>query len=222
MIARLPQWVWLGAWVMAFNAGIVNVVSLVGYGHQGVSHMTGITSQMGERVAAADLLGLAHLAGVALCFVVGSALSGLLVEDIALQLHKRYGVVLVLEAALLAGALPLMDHAAVAGLWLAACACGLQNGMATTYSGAVVRTTHVSGMFTDLGLAIGHRLRKMPLPARRLSLCLTVIVGFFCGGVGGAFGFLAWGNRILLLPIAICLGLACAHWIAIQPRPHRP
>lgn len=35
---------------------------------------------------------------------------------------------------------------------------GLQNAMMSTYSGAVIRTTHVSGMFTDLGIFLGHFL----------------------------------------------------------------
>jgi uncharacterized membrane protein YoaK (UPF0700 family) len=41
-----------------------------------------------------------------------------------------------------------------------AMACGMQNAMTTRYSGAVVRTTHLTGMFTDMGLLIGHMLRS--------------------------------------------------------------
>ncbi|WJI16643.1 YoaK family protein [Pseudoxanthomonas winnipegensis] len=211
MISKLPRWVWSGAWVMAFTAGIVNVVALLGFGHQGVSHMTGITSEMGARAAVLDLRGLAQLAGGAFFFVAGSALSGALIGDVALQLGRRYGLVLVLEAGLLLASVPLMTRASMWGLWLAACACGLQNAMATTYSGAVVRTTHVSGMFTDLGLAIGHGLRRMPLPWRRLSLCVTVITGFLAGGLAGALGFHRWSYTVLIAPAVICLGLACVY-----------
>jgi hypothetical protein len=69
------------------------------------------------------------------------------------------------------------------GMYLAACACGLQNAMISTYSGAVVRTTHLSGMFTNLGIF----LRGLPVDARRLSLCVTVVSGFLCGRLH--FGF---------------------------------
>jgi len=61
--------------------------------------------------------------------------------------------------------------------------------MGTTYSGSVVRTTHVSGMFTVLGIFIGHRLRGLPVNTRRLSLCLIIISGFLCGGIVGVYIF---------------------------------
>lgn len=44
-------------------------------------------------------------------------------------------------------------------LYPLAVACGMQNGMVTTWSGAVVRTTHFTGTITDTGLVIGHWLR---------------------------------------------------------------
>ena len=65
------------------------------------------------------------------------------------------------------------DHPAMGAL-LAAMACGLQNAMATTFSGAAIRTSHLSGMFTDLGIGIGHALRGLPLQKRRLLLCLLI------------------------------------------------
>ncbi len=47
----------------------------------------------------------------------------------------------------------------VGAQYAAACACGLQNGMATRFSGAVVRTTHMSGIVTDIGLLLGNWMR---------------------------------------------------------------
>ena len=85
----------------------------------------------------------------------------------------------------------------------AALACGLQNAMATTYSGAVVRTTHVSGMFTDLGIMLGHALRGMPLARRRLGLCVLVISFFFAGGLLGARLFARFDYAALYLPAAL-------------------
>jgi len=41
MISRLPRWVWVGAWALAFIAGIVNVVGLLGFDHQTITHLTG-------------------------------------------------------------------------------------------------------------------------------------------------------------------------------------
>lgn len=85
-------------------------------------------------------------------------------------------------------------------------ACGLQNAMATTFSGAVVRTTHLSGMFTDLGIGIGHALRGMPLPTRRLLLSAVIISGFLAGGIAGAWLFGRFGYAALYAP-ALLTGL---------------
>jgi uncharacterized membrane protein YoaK (UPF0700 family) len=79
-------------------------------------------------------------------------------------------------------------------------AIGLQNAMATTYSGAIVRTSHVSGMFTDLGITLGHALRGLPVARRRLWLCLVIIASFLAGGVAGALLFGAVQYRALYLP----------------------
>ena len=88
-------------------------------------------------------------------------------------------------------------------MYAAACACGLQNAMVSTYSGAVVRTTHVSGMFTDLGIFLGHALRGLPVDSRRLRLCLLVISGFLSGGIVGTFAFKVFSYSALLFPASL-------------------
>jgi uncharacterized membrane protein YoaK (UPF0700 family) len=143
------------------------------------------------------------LAGVIVSFVVGAAVSGLIVQDSALRLGRRYGAALTLVSLLLLAAVPMFERGWIAGAWAAAMACGLQNAMATTYSGAVVRTTHLSGMFTDLGIGIGHALRGMPLPRRRLTLSGLIIAGFFLGSTTGALLFRALHYRALLVPAAL-------------------
>ena len=44
MISKLSRWVWAGAWALAFVAGMVNVVGLLGFEHQAVTHLTGTTT----------------------------------------------------------------------------------------------------------------------------------------------------------------------------------
>ncbi len=96
----------------------------------------------------------------------------------------------------------------VAGLYFAGAACGLQNAMTTSYSGAVVRTSHVSGMFTDLGIALGHALRRAPVQRRRLVLCAVVIAGFLAGGLAAALLFARVAYAALSLPVALTVALA--------------
>jgi hypothetical protein len=75
--------------------------------------------------------------------------------------------------------------------------------MVSTYSGAVVRTTHLSGMFTDLGVFLGHWLRRLPVDTRRLRLCFLAIAGFRGGGVAGAAAFHRLSYAALLIPAAL-------------------
>jgi len=211
MISKLPRWVWSGAWVLAFIAGIVNVVGLLGFEHQAITHLTGNTSLLAEAMATQDLSGALHFAALIGAFVTGTTISGFLIQDSTLQLGRRYGVALLLVSLLLFASVPLLQHNSSYGMYAAACACGLQNAMVSTYSGAVVRTTHLSGMFTDLGIFLGHALRRLPVDTRRLKLCFLVISGFLCGGVGGTFAFNGFGYSALLFPASLTAVVSIAY-----------
>ena len=200
---HLPRWVWIGAVALAGIAGMVNAVGFLGFERMAVSHLTGTTTQLGTALADGDWRGVRHLWAVLIAFSLGAMLSGLIIQDGTLRLGRRYGVALALESLLLVAAIPLFSRQQLNGALLAAMACGLQNAMVTPYSGAVVRTTHLSGMFTDLGIGLGHLLRGLPLPMRRLTLSGLIIGGFLCGGVVGTWGFRAFGYHALALPAAL-------------------
>ena len=72
-------------------------------------------------------------------------------------------------------------------------AMGLQNAMVSMVSGAVVRTSHLTGMFTDLGIelsaiTIAEREAKNQL-RQKIILRLVIIGFFFLGGVLGGYLF---------------------------------
>lgn len=203
MITRLPTWVWLGAASLAMVAGMVNVVGYLGFEHQAITHLTGTSTLLGAAIARADARAELHLLLIILSFVGGAVLSGMIIQDSTLQLGRRYGVALAIESALLLVAVPLFEQQQIAGAAFAAAAMGLQNAMTASYSGALVRTSHVTGMFTDLGVFLGHRLRGLHAEPRRLWLCLAIIGGFIAGGVVGALLFPHFAYRTLYLPAAL-------------------
>jgi uncharacterized membrane protein YoaK (UPF0700 family) len=211
MISKLPRWVWTGAWVLAFIAGVVNVVGLLGFEHQAITHLTGNTSLLAEALATLDIPSALDFGAIILAFVGGCALSGFIIQDSTLQLGRRYGVALLLVSALLFASIPLLQHNSAYGMYAAAGACGLQNAMVSTYSGAVVRTTHLSGMFTDLGIFLGHALRRMPVDKRRLRLSCLVISGFFCGGLVGTVTFKHFSYFALLLPATLTAAVSISY-----------
>lgn len=214
MISRLPRWVLLYAALLAFIAGIINAVGFLSFEHQAVTHLTGTTTMLGSAVAAGDF-GLAlHLMAIIGSFFAGAALSGFIIGDSTLRLGRRYGVALLGEAALLVLAVQYLGEGSPLGIYLAGAACGLQNAMATAFSGTVIRTSHVTGMFTDLGITVGHLLRRAPIEHRRVVLSLVVISGFLAGGIGGAFGFGLWQYKVLYVPAfgAFMLALTNAYY----------
>lgn len=212
MISKFPRWVWIAAWFLSFVGGAVNVLGFLGFAHQAITHLTGTTSVLSASIVQGDLPASLHLSASISSFVAGCALGAMVVRAGALEFGRRYLVGLLLEASLLLVSIPLLKGGILAGLYTASFACGLQNAMASTYSGAVVRTTHVSGMFTDLGIYLGHTLRGLPVDTRRLRMCLVVICGFLCGGMLGAWGFRRIGYDILLVPVFVILGLAVIAW----------
>ena len=206
MISRLPRWALTGGVMLAFVAGMINAVGYLGFRHQAITHMTGTSSLLGVAMARGDLGELLHFGTLLLAFVAGCALSGFVIGDSTLRLGRRYGVALSIEAVMLLLAVPLLHRQHDAGLWLAAAASGLQNAMAGTYSGAVIRTSHVSGISTDLGTWLGHYLRGVAVDGRKVRLYAALFVGFLAGGVAAGLAFPRLQERTLLLP-AVLTGL---------------
>lgn len=193
--------------MLSLIAGMINSVGYLGLVHQGITHMTGMTTLSAVAISNQDWGSGWHLFGVMLSFLLGAALSGFIVQQSTLKIGRSYGLVLLIESVLLFASVPLLNAQLGVGAYLASAACGLQNAMASSYSGAVVRTTHVSGLFTDLGMFLGHWLRGLTVDGARMKLYLILLGGFFLGGILGALLFQRYSYATLYLP-ATLIGLA--------------
>jgi uncharacterized membrane protein YoaK (UPF0700 family) len=203
VLRQLPRWAWFGTAVLALIAGLVNAAGYLGFRHQSISNMTGNTSLLGIALGKGDAGDALHWALTIASFVLGAMLSGMIVQQSTLRLGRRYGLALLLESLLLFAAVPLLDASDSLGLYFASAAVGLQNGMVSAYSGMVIRTTHVTGIFTDLGIYLGHLLRRLPVDTLRLRVCVLVAACFMLGSAIGAvlFGYLQ--DHSLLIPAAL-------------------
>ena len=199
----VPLWIWFGGTLLAACAGCINAAGLIGLHHQALSHMSGTAAIFGAELARGQREAELHALWVLSFFFLGCVLSGLLVRNATLQLGRRYGVALVCESILLFIATYLLVNGQGAGDFLAAMACGLQNALATSYSGAVIRTTHITGIITDLGLALGAALRRDRVDTRRAGLYVLLAFGFIGGSVLGALGYVAIGFLTLLFPATL-------------------
>jgi uncharacterized membrane protein YoaK (UPF0700 family) len=213
MISKLPPWVEVGGFVLAFIAGAVNAIGLLGFEHQAVSHLTGIWTLLGLQIGHPSWSAIFHLVLIVVSFVLGAALSGLIIRDAALRLGRRYGVALLVESALLFWAMIALNLGSKSGHLLASAACGLQNALASTFSGAVVRTTHVTGLFTDLGIMMGSYFRGLQVDRRRVKLYLLLILGFIAGAASGGFAYGRFAFTALAFPATLALALSLSYWL---------
>ena len=211
MIDQLPRWVWVAGGALSFAAGLMNAVGLLAFGAEAVTHLTGTTTLIAGHVGFGRWDSALHLFGIVAAFCAGAVFSGWLIRDEHLRLGRRYSVALWIEALLILAATQAFLWRDATAYYLLAGAVGLQNAMATTFSGAVMRTSHLSGMFTDLAIYLGHALRGLPVSKKRIAVCLLVIGGFSGGGLVGALGLRWLGPGILLVASAIAAGLAIAH-----------
>jgi uncharacterized membrane protein YoaK (UPF0700 family) len=211
MINKLPKWVEIGGFFLALIAGSVNAIALLGFNHQGVSHLSGSSTLLGVEIANGNLAEVFHLLLIVGSFVVGATISGFVIGNESLKLGRRYSFALVTESILLLLAMYYLKQNSNLGHYLASAACGLQNAMTSTYSGAAVRTTHVTGIFTDLGTMIGLFLRGKRADKRRVILYFILISGFVAGGTAGAFFFLNLEFYAMLLPAVMCAIIAVSY-----------
>ena len=211
MITRLPKWVEYGAFILALIAGFVNAVGLLGFQHQSISHLSGITTLIGTGLANSSFVHTAHLAFIVVSFIIGAVISGFFLRSGALKMGRNYSGLLALEGTLLLAAVGFLNFDSSLGHYFASAACGLQNAMVTTYSGAVIRTTHVTGIFTDIGIMIGAKLRGESFDTRKALLFSLIVLGFIAGGSFGAFMFNQYNFNALYIPAAMCGVLALSY-----------
>lgn len=215
MISKLPKWVEYGAFTLALLAGCINVIGLLGFQHQAISHVSGTATQLGTEILSFSSHSL-HLLTILISFLIGSMICGFLLTSSSLKLGRHYDSLLMIEAALLVAAVYFLQQHLSAGHYFASAACGLQNALATKYSGAVVRTTHLTGIFTDLGIMFGAALRKEAFDVRKFVLFMLIILGFILGGAFGAYVYPSLQVNALYIPAAMCVALALAYRIYWQ------
>lgn len=153
-----------------------------------------------------------------LFFFLGSFVSSLLVETISRKKEQLvYVVPTVIESLILCVVALLGNSLITQNADLVACsllfAMGLQNSLVTRISGAMVRTTHLTGLFTDLGIELSQlyfykeKAQKEKL-ITTIKLRLLIIVFFFLGGIAGGvfYGYLQL--YVLLIPaMLLVIGL---------------
>ncbi len=207
--------------VLSFVAGATNAGGFLAVGRY-TSHMTGIVSSVADELVMGHT-GLA-LAGLAcLCaFVLGAMCTAIMVNwGLRQHLRSSYSLPLMLESfALLVFGLFGAAIAAWSQVFLPVTVVllcfimGLQNAVITKISKAEIRTTHITGLVTDIGIELGKMAYINHLPGgtpvqanrHRLQVQAALVLGFLSGGLTGALGFQHLGY-VTTIPLAALLWL---------------
>src|SRR5690554_3865325 len=194
----------------AFTAGIVNIYGFVNLG----VFTTNVTGHVGEFALAFELsrwLAVKKITFWPLAFGLGSFSSALIIGFFEKK-HPwlSYAIPILTEIILLIWCLLIHDqHGAQSKqILILLFAMGLQNGIVSVVSGKVVRTTHLTGMITDIGIGLCKFLLRQGnkfFVLRSLLLNISVVFSFIIGGILSAFLTITYQENVLLLPIGLLI-----------------
>ena len=198
--------------LLGVTAGFVNAAGFLGFAVL-TTNVTGHAALFAERIALQDWATASVVALWMVLFLAGAFISSLIVSRIGRNQQFSYVIPISIETAILLGVALLgykYDHS-LAGKELFAgsllFAMGLQNSLVSMVSGSVVRTTHLTGTFTDLGIELAQVLQRRrndrPALKSRIKLRLAIIFFFMCGALTGAYLFHYLGFHAFFLPAVI-------------------
>lgn len=212
---------------MAFMAGSINTGGFLGC-HRFVSHVTGFSTQFGIDMAQTSYRHALAVMAVPFFFFLGAGISGYLVDIKIQQRQKPHYPLILLLVTLLNFAVVLGGFFSYFGkfgseitlhfyyLLAALClACGLINGMVTTAYGAIVRTTHLTGVTTDLALGVvrilsrTHKQQTRANEVKATWMRVGIIFSFTLGAIVSAPVFLRYEYWGFLIPASIGTILFC-------------
>ena len=216
------------AWAMAFVAGAVNAGGFLAVGHY-TSHMTGVVSSMADELAYGDITTALAALAMMVSFLSGAFHCTTLISyGQRHRMRSRYALTLVVEAGFLLvfGIMgsrleQKVEFTLPVTVMLLCFIMGLHNAVTSIISGAAVRTTHLTGTVTDIGIELSrlfyinvhnqHGRQRIVANRQKLRLYLLILVSFLGGGVVGALGFKHIGFK-LTVPLA---GFLC--FLAARP-----
>ena len=199
---------------LCFAAGLVNICGVLALGVL-TTNVTGHFAYFAEGVLTNGGLFGAYFLFYIIAFLAGSFISSLLTEYFLMKKSRSpHNLSIFLEILILLAIGICGDKLVSIGVdkrLLASCllfAMGLQNSLVSTISNSAVRTTHLTGLFTDLGIELSQLVFYREKKQREkllhsIGLRLGVIAFFFLGCVGGGFLFLSLKFKTLVIATLI-------------------
>jgi len=200
--------------LLGMTAGFVNAAGFLAFAVL-TTNVTGHAALFAERIAQQDWKTARVVALWMLLFLTGSFICSLIVSRIGRNQRYSYVIPITIEMAILL-CITLFGHYYKNTLVAKECfagsllfAMGMQNSMVSLVSGSIVRTTHLTGTFTDLGIELAQMLKKKTedraILKTRIKLRIAIIIFFMFGALTGAFLFRFFSFHAFGIPAAILL-----------------
>jgi len=204
-----PIQIVFGGCLLAFGASFLNTGFILSTGTS-VSHLTGDIARIGSGLSTLGTGNgflIINVAVASLGFICGATASGFLLHHPTLEMTMPYGRILSsLGLCLVAAHFAHWEHPLLA-IAIASAVCGAQNALASRYRGLVLRTTHLTGIFTDFGIHLGMRLRGHHIEPWKLLIPACITFSFLAGAVTSSALILHdMGNWILMAGIGYFTG----------------
>lgn len=213
------------ATVLSFVAGIVNVVGFLAF-NQLTTNVTGHFALFINDVAEFKFWkGTIYFLYI-FSFLFGSFCSSFLIEKFRENKQLNVYVIptliecfILISVGISSNFLMILYPNIVICLLLFAM--GLQNSFVTKISNAVVRTTHLTGLFTDLGIDLSMLLFpkydaiRVKLKAN-IKLRIYIILFFFAGGLSGGFFYSKLNLQLNTLIIGAIILLISLYYDALR------
>ncbi|MGZ4034284.1 MAG: YoaK family protein [Bacteroidia bacterium] len=183
--------------LLSATAGIVNVAGFISFSIY-TTNVTGHVANFSKELAENNFSFAGIIALWVLLFLFGAFFSSMLTQIIETKSPRfSHTIPLMIEALILLIVGYIGENHAFSterDHFLSGCllfAMGMQNAIVTVVSGYVVRTTHLTGLFTDLGIELSKliysRKKEHPELNKKIILHSSIIVVFISGGVIGGF-----------------------------------
>ena len=201
--------------LLSFVAGLVNVIGFFSV-QKLTTNVTGHFAFFVDEVFKRNFSDAFHLALFVFFFFFGAFAANFMVETYyRIRENQIFVFPIILEALILAfvaftGNYFIQENPDIIAYSLLF-AMGMQNSLVTSISKSIVRTTHLTGLFTDMGIEISQlffyksKTHKHSL-LTSIKLRITIIVMFFAGGLCGGILFDYFQIKTLILGSIILVG----------------
>lgn len=219
--------------ILAGVAGAANAGGFFAV-QQYTSHMTGYLAALADNLAIGNFwLVMVSVLAIS-AFTAGAGFSAVLINWARdHRSHHQYSLPIAVQGGFLfCFSFGWIFNSELGRLFSIACLCfimGMQNATITKLSGARIRTTHATGMVTDIGIELGrafyglfHRSRGAGADHRKLGILVSQVVSFLCGGIVGALGYKALGFMFSLPLAMVLLAISVPHLVLERAGPVEP